>query len=107
MKPVEASQIPQTHASRSSRLFVLLRVDVDDPADHLLVRRAVLLRFLLEELDTRLAQRDRDLHVAFLQHEFIRRRQEVPDNLSFPNGFIGVFCFLFHNLLSGLTPALQ
>lgn len=78
---------------------MLRNVKIDEPADHLLVLRAVTLRFPLEKLNAGLTQADGYLNLVFLEDELFRWRKRVAQDLHVPNRAFSVFDFLFHIFL--------
>mgnify|MGYP001575409312 CR=1 FL=1 len=72
------------------------RVGINQLANHLLIGRVILLRGLLEEGNTRFAERHGYLHALLLEGQFFRRGQEIPDHTQIAKRFIRVFDFLFH-----------
>jgi len=72
------------------------RVSVQQAPNHLLVRNLRAGGVALEEIHTAFAKRDSDLHTIIAQHQPIRRRQEVLDDLESPQWFILVLSNALH-----------
>src|SRR6266568_1427718 len=60
---------------------MMFRISVEQPADHPLILGIVLMRLAFEELHAALAQGDRDLDPFIPEHEVLRARQEVRNDL--------------------------
>ena len=75
---------------------MLSSVQVEQRADHSLVLRMMPLRFLLEEVDTGLAQPDCDLDLLFAEREGRGGRKGVPHHLDVADGAVSVCDFLAH-----------
>src|SRR6185503_8544310 len=58
-------------------LSMMLRVSIEEAADHPLILRVVLARFVLEELHAALAQGNRDLDAFLPKHQILGSRQEI------------------------------
>src|SRR6185503_11442746 len=87
-------------------LSMMLRVSIEEAADHPLILRVVLARFVLEELHAALAQGNRDLDAFLPKHQILGSRQEIGNDLQVSQGFIGVLDFLAHRFafLSASNP---
>ena len=72
------------------------RVNIEQPANHLLVLRMMLFRLLPKELNAFLAQGNRHFYRVFLEDEFLWSRQEIRHNLQGADGFVSVFDFVAH-----------
>src|SRR3989338_8093246 len=70
------------------------RVGIDQFADHLLISSVVLVRRSLEEFDAGFTQCHGDFDALLFESQFLRRRQEVFDDLQFAERLICVSYFL-------------
>jgi hypothetical protein len=61
----------------------MLRVRIKQSSDHSLVLRVVFPRFILEEFDAALTERNGDLHTFVAEDKILRTRQEVRNNPEF------------------------
>ena len=60
---------------------VMRRIRIEKPANHALVLRLVLPRFVLEELDAALAQRKGNLHPFLSKSEVFGARKKIRNDL--------------------------
>lgn len=75
---------------------VRVRIGVQQIPDHFLIRRLVLARFPLEEIDAGLAERDRHLHRLVPERECFRRRKKILDPPAWLHRLIAVPGFPVH-----------
>ncbi len=75
---------------------MVLCIRVEKPADHALVLRLVLPRFVLEELDAALAQGDRHLDPFLPEYEIFGAGKKIRNDLEVSEGFVGVSDFRAH-----------
>ncbi len=78
---------------------MMLGIGVEQPPNHPLILRVVLLCLSLEEIDAALAQRDGDLDPFILEYEVLRTREKVSDDLGVSEGFARVFYFRAHKFV--------
>jgi len=79
---------------------MMLRVGIEQPSDHALILRIVLLRFALEEFDAALAQCNGHLHALFPEYQILRGREKIRNDPESPEGFVRVLDFLAHRFAS-------
>jgi hypothetical protein len=75
-----------------------IHVRIEKPTNHALVLRMVPRCFGFEEIDTLLAQGQRDFYSLFAKSQLGRRRKKVWDNANLVQRFIGVIGFRAHNV---------
>src|SRR4029079_6247197 len=75
---------------------MMLGIGIEQPPDHALILRVVLLRLALEKLHAALAERDRDLDPFIPENQVLRVRQEVRDDLWVAEGLVRVPDSLAH-----------
>lgn len=74
-------------------------VRIEKPADHALILCVILLGFTLEEFNTPLAQRDRDLDPLFPKDEILRSRKKVRNDFHPSQGFVRISDFRAHKFV--------
>lgn len=79
----------------------MLRIGIEQPADHTLMLRVMFPRLALEELDASLALHDRDLDAFVPKDEFLGPRKEVGNDLEVSEGSSVYLIFSFVDLLPG------
>ena len=60
---------------------MMFRIGIEQPPDHALVLRVVLLGLALEKFDAALAQRDRDLDSFVPENQIFRTWKEIRNDL--------------------------
>jgi len=75
---------------------MMLRIGIEQPADHALVLRVMFPRLTLEELDASLAQRNGNLDTFVPKDQFFRPRKEIRNDPEISERFVGVLDFLAH-----------
>lgn len=78
---------------------MMLGIGVEQPPNHPLILRVVLLRLGFEEFDTTLAQGDGDLDPFVLKYKFLRPGKKVSYDLGVSEGFVRVFYFRAHKFV--------
>lgn len=75
---------------------MVLRIGVEQPADHALILRIVFPRLVLEELNATLTQGDSYLYSFIPKDKVFGAREEVRDDFWVSEGFVGIPDFLAH-----------
>lgn len=74
----------------------MVRVGVEQPADHTLVLRMMFPGLAFEELDASLTQSDGDFDPFIAKDEVLGTREKVRNDLEVPERFVGVLYFHAH-----------
>ena len=77
----------------------MLGICIEQPSNHALVLRVVLLCLGFEEVDATLAQCDGDFNPIVPKHQILRPRQEVSDDLGVSEEFARVLYFRAHKFV--------
>ena len=78
---------------------MMLGIGVEQPPNHPLILRVVLLRLGLEEFDTTFAQSDGDFDAFVLEHKILRPGQEISEDFRVSEGFVCVLDFRAHRFV--------
>jgi len=84
----------------------MLRVCIQEPANHALILCVVLLCFALEKVNAAFSQRERYFHAILTKHKILWWWEEISDNLQRTDWLIRVLDFRAHKFLCPFSNSL-